>query len=682
MLPTSKRTGIFLSSPTKGKMELIKASKWVMFEENLPPIDWLPSSSGLTSLQREWIEYFLTQEITETLDNFAGESIYFGGKHLMAYAQLCLVAEELSIRNDLVEICVDQVEAAFSQYISGNNGNPLVYDEVWGGLIGSDGLEEGAEGSDFFSVYYNDHHFHYGYLINAAAVLAKLRPAWATTSNQEWVYTLIRDVNTPSLVDPHFPMFRSFDWFSGHSWARGLLFSFDGKDQESTSEDVNFYYAMALWGRAVGNKNLDFLGRVQAGVTMRSIQRYFLMLDGSDVHPESFIPNKVTGVFFENKVDYTTWFGDNTDYNLPHTLQMQNIPVTAMTEYVRTSQFVSEEWNGILAEVLPSVEGVWATILLMSYATIQRNNAFKQLLSSSVDDGLLRAWALYWAGTRPNCEDYCIHDEVFLKWLSQCWSEPAAMISLEDASFALFLTGGFKTTFFYYVSETVKCVHFQVLQAPLYSQFKVPWVEELWHRPGQKRWSMTCCDSQALVTLPAVPPIPTNPTPAPTMNSDPTAYKDIVLPSTIEAEDFDNGGQGNGYNDINAQNIGQAYRPASGVDIEANNNGFNVGWIEAGEWLQYTVAVGIEGDYSVDFVVAGPAFDIPGSFKMVSGGDGCDLGTYDTDLTGEVQVLPTGGWSNFEDLTITGVSLEEGLLVLRLCMVTPGFNIDAMSFYL
>lgn len=31
--------------------------------------------------------------------------------------------------------------------------------------------------------------------------------------------------------DPYFPQFRSFDWFCGHSWARGLLFAYDGKDQ-------------------------------------------------------------------------------------------------------------------------------------------------------------------------------------------------------------------------------------------------------------------------------------------------------------------------------------------------------------------------------------------------------------------------------------------------------------------
>ena len=36
----------------------------------------------------------MESEINVPLDNFAGDSVYFGAKHLMAYAQLCLIAEE------------------------------------------------------------------------------------------------------------------------------------------------------------------------------------------------------------------------------------------------------------------------------------------------------------------------------------------------------------------------------------------------------------------------------------------------------------------------------------------------------------------------------------------------------------------------------------------------------------
>ena len=40
------------------------------------------------------MDYYLESEINVPLDNVAGPSVYFGAKHLMAYAQLCLIAEE------------------------------------------------------------------------------------------------------------------------------------------------------------------------------------------------------------------------------------------------------------------------------------------------------------------------------------------------------------------------------------------------------------------------------------------------------------------------------------------------------------------------------------------------------------------------------------------------------------
>ncbi|CAN0295063.1 unnamed protein product, partial [Ectocarpus fasciculatus] len=106
--------------------------------------------------------------------------------------------------------------------------------------------------------------------------------------------------------------------------------------QESTSEDVNFYYAMTMWGIATGNTFIEGLGRLQTGVVTRSINEYFLLKDSNENQPDDFVKNKVvTGVFFESKVDYTTWFGDNVEY----IHGIQNIPVTAITEFVRDAQF-------------------------------------------------------------------------------------------------------------------------------------------------------------------------------------------------------------------------------------------------------------------------------------------------------------------------------------------------------
>src|SRR5690242_17504633 len=66
----------------------------------------------------------------------------------------------------------------------------------------------------------------------------------------------------------------------------------------------------------------------------------------------------------------------------------------------------------------------------------------------------------------------------------------------------------------------------------------------------------------------------------------------ISLPGQFEAENFDNGGEGVAYHDVEAANLGGQYRPTEGVDIQATSDtggGFNVGWTKAGEWLRYAV---------------------------------------------------------------------------------------------
>ncbi|CAM9161037.1 unnamed protein product, partial [Hapterophycus canaliculatus] len=507
--------------------------------------------------QRGWITYYLEAEIPVPFirDTVAGGSVYFGAKHLMAYAQLCLVAAELG-RDELVEICLDQVEENFDEYLQHTNGNALVYDTVWGGVIGEQGLEEDNDAADFYASYYNDHHFHYSYLINVAAVLAHLRPSWIDDTKVEWVDTLIRDVNSPDASDPYFPQFRAFDWFSGHSWARGLLFAYDGKDQESTSEDVNFFYAMTMWGIATGNTLIEGLGRLQTGVVTRSINEYFLLKDSNTNHPPDFVKNKVTGIFFESKVDYTTWFGDNTEY----IHGIQNIPVTAITESVRDAQFCKEEWEQRLESVVGDAEGTWNTVLYMSYATIQKNAAFKEMLESGAGDGIKRAWALYWAATRPNCSTYCSHDPVDLD------------------------------------------------------------------------------------------PTPV-PTPAPVIPTG--AYNGVpfAIPGTVEAEEFDYGGEGVGYSDADPGNNGGQFRPNDAVDISSRDEGYYVGWTQAGEYMRYSIDVTEDVvAFTFSFLVASPPIDQDnlGTFRVVTGGTNCD--DYTADLSGLVTVPGTGSWQAFERL--------------------------------
>ena len=67
------------------------------------------------------------------------------------------------------------------------------------------------------------------------------------------------------------------------------------------------------------------------------------------------------------------------------------------------------------------------------------------------------------------------------------------------------------------------------------------------------------------------------------------------VPVTVQAEDFDPAG----YSDSDAANQGGAYRTDTGVDIKQITGGNALGWMTAGEWLEYTFYVETEGDYDV-----------------------------------------------------------------------------------
>jgi arylsulfatase A-like enzyme len=136
------------------------------------------------------------------------------------------------------------------------------------------------------------------------------------------------------------------------------------------------------------------------------------------------------------------------------------------------------------------------------------------------------------------------------------------------------------------------------------------------------------------------------------------------IPGTIQAEDFDNGGQGLAYQDADVGNNGGAYRPAEDVDLESSTDtggGFNLGWAGAGEWLEYTVNVQSAGTYTLESRVASNGNG--GSFHVEFNG---------VDKTGAIVIPNTGGWQSWQSLTTTGVSLSAGQQVMRLAMDTVG----------
>jgi hypothetical protein len=143
-------------------------------------------------------------------------------------------------------------------------------------------------------------------------------------------------------------------------------------------------------------------------------------------------------------------------------------------------------------------------------------------------------------------------------------------------------------------------------------------------------------------------------------SSTPFTGTPAAIPGSIQAEAFDEGGEGLAYHDWSGGNSGGGYRNTD-VDLEAaSSGGFNVGWTSPGEWLQYTVNVSTAGSYLASFRVANYANG--GTFHLEANGAA---------VSGPVRIPNTGGWQNWQTASTT-VTLTAGRQTLRIVFDTNG----------
>jgi hypothetical protein len=145
-----------------------------------------------------------------------------------------------------------------------------------------------------------------------------------------------------------------------------------------------------------------------------------------------------------------------------------------------------------------------------------------------------------------------------------------------------------------------------------------------------------------------------------TINNDDSSTPPANTPIRIEAEDYIS------FFDKSSGNTGGAFR-SDDVDIQATTDlggGFNVGWIQQGEWLTYDVNIPEAGTYDIVARVAS-AQSGTRSLKVSVGGESETL-----------SFGGTGGWQNWTDVTAQGVNLSAGSQQLRLDMLSNSFNVN------
>jgi hypothetical protein len=134
-----------------------------------------------------------------------------------------------------------------------------------------------------------------------------------------------------------------------------------------------------------------------------------------------------------------------------------------------------------------------------------------------------------------------------------------------------------------------------------------------------------------------------------TGNTTVTLVSGLVIPGKIQAE---------------------AYAAMFGIQTETTTDvggGQNIGYVDAGDWLDYNVNVSAAGRYDVSFRVASQV--ATGAFQLKVGAN----------VLAIVAVPNTGGWQIWQTVTVP-VTLSQGAQTMRILATGVGLNLNWMDF--
>ncbi len=296
----------------RGNMKLAEGSSFttaVAFQGVIPAMPALTDQADKTRLSG------LVNNVRSEV--FSNRDTYYTGKRLGKIATLIPLAQqtgntaaETQFKNELkwrlegwlkAEVIDDLEPSPFAK-------NLFYYNSNWGTMLGIDG--------SFGSLReLNDHHFHYGYFVRAAAEVARNDKNWAQPQQfGGMIELLMRDYGNwerprnpaTSTTGKMFPFLRNFDIYAGHSWASGHARFGAGNNNESSSEAMNAWTAMILWGEETGNTAVRDAGIFLYTTEMTAIQEYW-----NNVHEENYHPaykRPMASLVWGGKTDYATWF--------------------------------------------------------------------------------------------------------------------------------------------------------------------------------------------------------------------------------------------------------------------------------------------------------------------------------------------------------------------------------------
>lgn len=137
----------------------------------------------------------------------------------------------------------------------------------------------------------------------------------------------------------------------------------------------------------------------------------------------------------------------------------------------------------------------------------------------------------------------------------------------------------------------------------------------------------------------------------------------------IDFENYDVGGAGKAYYDMDTKNQGEEYREDR-VDIVKKGDGFAVGYTQKGEWLEYTVNVQAGGK-------------LPFELSYASGMDNTSVQLFmdDEPITDTLALAGTGDFDTYDTFKgTTTKELTKGEHIFKVVMTSDYVNLDWITF--
>lgn len=618
---------------------------------------------------------------------------------LIQTARIAHKTGDIEARDKMIATVKERLEDWLS-YEAGEVAFLFYYNNTWSTLFGY----PAGHGQDNNI---NDHHFHWGYFIHAAAFVEQFEPGWA----DDWgdmVNTLIRDAASSNRNDDDFPFLRNFSPYAGHAWANGFATFPQGNDQESTSESMQFNTSLIHWGAVTGNDAIRDLGIYLYTTEQTAVEEYWF-----DMHERVFsdtynysVASRVWGNSYDSG---TFWTAD-----IAAAYGIELYPIHGGSLYLgHNTSYVQKLWNEMQQNtgILSNQENanLWHDVYWCYAAFVDPDKAI-ELYDSYPDRGLKfgisDAHTYYWIhnmkamGTvktditadHPIAAAFEQNDEV--TYVAHNYSNAPITVAFSD---------GFSLTVPAHSMATNRDVALSgTISSDFYEAYNGGSVNLAAEATGTGVTKVAFFGDDGLISTDTEAPYTATVESlslgvhgfyAKIYNSSGFAVSNTIsvivgeqkpylntpfqIPGTIETANYDyfEGGKGQdiSYNDTTTGNSGADtgnFRTDEHVDAVVDDEGKTIGWIEAGEWLEYTVNVSQSGSYKMNYRYAS---------ANASGGP-FHLELDDQVVSENINVSGTGAWDNWSTAEVTGIDLIEGEHILRVAITNGGFNLGDLTF--